>query len=192
MNTLAQKKDIILQRELAFANAIGASVLEKPKVSFWMVLIPILLLYFVYRMQTFKRGRIAFDEEFMTTRRRAMDAAVHAVETSARPDVDAVVRESRLPQALQEPCAAWVSALADYYTGLLVADGDSFESLVRATYRNRTDYLLVLNRLTAAERDFYEALGPHLSAADGATDIIATIEAQSQQLRRESAERIFR
>ena len=76
MTTLAQKRDIILQRELAFANAIGAAVIDKPKVSFWMVLIPILFVYFIYRAQRFKSDRMQFDEEFMTTRRRAMDTAL--------------------------------------------------------------------------------------------------------------------
>jgi hypothetical protein len=192
MTTLAQRRGIILQRELAFANAIGATVIDKPKVSFWMVLIPILFVYFIYRAQRFKSDRMKFDEEFMITRRRAMDTAFAAVEANGRADMDTVVRDASLPEELQEPYAAWMNALVDHYTDLLVADGDSFDALVRATYRSRTDYLLALNRLTAAEKDFYKALKPHLSAAEGAADIIATIEAQSQQLRRELAEQIFR
>jgi hypothetical protein len=191
MKALAQKKDIILQRELAFANAIGAAVLEKPIVSFWMVLIPILFLYFIYRMQRFKSGRMKFDEEFMTTRRLAMDAALNAMETNSRPDMDEVARNSKLPAPLQGPYVSWVKALAEYYMDLLSVNGDSFESLVRAAYRSRTDYLLILNRLTTVEKEFYRALKPHMGAAEGASDIIATIESQSQKLRRELAEEIF-
>jgi hypothetical protein len=190
MKALAQKKEIILQRELAFANAIGASVLEKPSVSFWMVLIPILFLYFIYRMQRFKSGRVKFDEEFMTTRRRAMDVALNAMEASGKPDMSDVARNSGLPAPLQEPYVSWVKTLAEHYMDLLSADGDSFESLVRAAYRNRTNYLLILNRLTAVEKKFYSALKPHM-AAEGASDIIAAIESQSQKLRRELAEQIF-
>lgn len=190
MKALLQKKETILQRELVFANAVGAAVFEKPSVSFWMILIPILFLYFIYRMQRFKSGRMKFDEEFMATRRRAMDAALNAVETNSRPDVDEVVRASGLPAPLQESYGAWVRTLAEHYMDLLSADGQSFESLVRAAYRNRTDCLLILNRLTTAERQFYAALKPQM-AAEGAADIIATIESQSQKLRREMAEQIF-
>jgi hypothetical protein len=192
MPALAQKKDIILQRELTFANAIGTAVFEKPKVSIWMVFIPILFVYFIYRMQRFKSGRMKFDEEFMTTRRRAMDAALDAVETNGRPDMAEVARSFSLPEGLQKPYVSWVKALVEYYMDLLAADGDSFESLVRAAYRNRTDYLLTLNRLNTVEKEFYTALKPHMGAAEGAADIIATIESQSQQLRRELAEQIFR
>jgi hypothetical protein len=192
MTAMAQRKDIILQRELAFANAIGATVIERPKVSFWMVLIPILFVYFIYRVQRFKSDRSKFAEEFMATRRRAMDAALGAVETNGRPDIVALVRNSNLSEALQAPYAAWVGALVDYYMGLLAADGDCFEMLVRSTYRSRTDYLLALNRLTAAEKDLYRALQPHLKLDEGVADIITAIEARSQQLRRETAEQIFR
>jgi hypothetical protein len=191
MTTLTQKRDILLQRELAFANAIGAAVFEKPKVSFWIVLIPFLFLYFIYRMQRYKSGRMKFDEEFMTTRRRAMAAALNALETKGLPDTDEVARNSGLPAPLQEPYLSWVKTLAEYYMDLLSADGENFESLVRAAYRSRTEYLLILNRLTTVEREFYSALKPHMDAAEGASDIIATIESQSQKLRRELAEQIF-
>ena len=191
MKALAQKKEIILQRELAFANAIGAAVFEKPKVSFWMVFIPILFLYFIYRMQRFRSGRMKFDEEFMTTRRRAMDVALDAVETAGRPDMAEVARNSSLPEALQKPYVSWVKALVEYYLDLLAAEGDSFDSLVRAAYRSRTDYLLTLNRLNTVEKEFYSALKPQLASTEGAAAVIAAIEEHSRRLRRDLAEQIF-
>jgi len=191
MKGLERKKELILQRELAFSNAVGAAVFEKPKVSFWMVLVPLLFLYFIYRMQRYKSGRMRFDEEFMTTRRRAMNIAFEAVEAGSRPDIDRIVRESGLTEALEKPYASWLKVLVDFYMDLLAANGDSFESLVRSAYRNRTNYLLTLNRLGTVEREFYAAVKPQLAATEGAADVIATIETQSQQLRRDLAENIF-
>ncbi len=191
MKGLERKKELILQRELAFANAVGAAVFEKPKVSFWMVLVPLLFLYFIYRMQRYKSGRMKFDEEFMTTRRRAMNLAFEAVEAGTRPDIDRIARESGLTEALEKPYASWLKVLVDFYMDLLAANGDSFESLVRSAYRNRTNYLLTLNRLSTVEREFYAAVKPQLAATEGAAAVIATIETQSQQLRRDLAENIF-
>lgn len=191
MKGLERKKELILQRELAFANAVGAAVFEKPKVSFWMVLVPLLFLYFIYRMQRYKSGRMKFDEEFMTTRRRAMNLAFKAVETGTRPDIDRIARESGLTEALEKPYASWLKVLVDFYMDLLAANGDSFESLVRSAYRNRTNYLLTLNRLSTVEKEFYAAVKPQLAATEGAAAVIATIETQSQQLRRDLAENIF-
>jgi len=49
-DSIDRKRELILGRELAFANAWSGAVREA-KVSFWMVLLPILFVYFMYRMQ---------------------------------------------------------------------------------------------------------------------------------------------
>jgi len=191
MKSLEHKKELILQRELLFANAIGAAVFEKPKVSFWMVLIPILFLYFVYRMQRFKSGRMKFDQEFMTTRRKALVLAVEALETGVKPNIDRIARESGITDALEKHYASWLRTLVDYYDDLLAAEGDTFEALVRSAYHNRTNYLLTLNRLNTVEKEFYSALKPQLAATEGAPAVIAAIEEHSRRLRRDLAEQIF-
>jgi hypothetical protein len=127
----------------------------------------------------------------MTTRRRAMNLAFEAVEAGTRPDIDRIARESGLTEALEKPYASWLKVLVDFYMDLLAANGDSFESLVRSAYRNRTNYLLTLNRLSTVEKEFYAAVKPQLAATEGAAAVIATIETQSQQLRRDLAESIF-
>jgi len=191
MKSLERKKELILQRELLFANAIGAAVFEKPKVSFWMILIPILFLYFIYRMQRFKSGRLKFDQEFMTTRRKALDLAVEALETGVKPNIDRIARESGITDALEKDYASWLRTLVDYYDDLLAAEGDTFEALVRSAYHNRTNYLLTLNRLNTVEKEFYSALKPQLAATEGAPAVIAAIEEHSRRLRRDLAEQIF-
>ena len=192
MNPLKRKKELILAQETAFAQAVGKAVLAKPKVSYWMVLLPILFVYFVYRMQGFKKERATFEREFMTTRRRALDAAFEAAQRGTEPEIDELVRQSDLTEPLKKPYVSWVRTLVDYYLDLLKSNGNNFEGLVEAAYRNRTNYLLILNRLSATEREFYAALKPHLEkTTTGVADIIATIEEQSQRLRRDIAERIF-
>jgi hypothetical protein len=191
MKGLDKKKELILARELAFANAVGAAVFEKPKVSYWMVLVPLLFLYFIYRMQKYKNGRMKFDQDFMTTRRKAMDLAVEALETGVKPNVDRIVGESGIMDALEKQYASWLRALVDYYDDLLVANGDSFDALVRSAYRSRTNYLLTLNRLNMVEKEFYDALKPQMTVTEGAVAIIAAIEEQSRRLRRNLAESVF-
>ena len=192
MKELSDKKEIILQREMVFANAVGALVLDKPKVSIWMVFIPILFLHFIYRMQSYKNQRLKFGEEFMITRRRAMDIALHAAATGCEPDIGDVIRKSSLSEPLHKPYASWVNVLVDHYLDLLAAEGASFESLVRAAYSSRSNYLLTLNRLSVAEKAFHKALEPQLAATEGAADIISKIESHSQELRRELADHVFR
>ncbi|MHC1725735.1 MAG: NF038143 family protein [Syntrophobacteraceae bacterium] len=189
---LIRKKELILQNELVFANQIGSAVFEKPRVNFWMVLIPILFLYFIYRMQKYKQGRMKFDADFMITRRRAMEVAVEALKTDTAPDFDRVVRESSLvDDALRVPYGSWAKVLTEHYMDLLAADGDTYEALVRSAFHSSMNYLLALNRISTAERQFYSAIKPRLSETEGAAAIIATIEERSQQLRRDMTTQIF-
>jgi hypothetical protein len=191
MKGLERKKELILERELAFSNAVGAAVFEKPKVNFWMVLVPLLFLYFIYRMQKYKNGRIKFDQDFMTTRRKALDLAIEALETGVKPNIERAARESGIIDALEKPYASWLRVLVDHYDDLLTANGDSFGALARSAYHNRTNYLLTLNRLNTVEKEFYDALKPRMAATEGAVAIIAAIEEQSRRLRRNFAESVF-
>lgn len=191
MTSLQPKKEIILEGELAFANAIGAAVVEKPKVSLWMILIPIYFLFFIYRMQKYKNGRRTFTDEFMTTRRRALNAAEHALSAGQKPDIEQIVRQAALSKDMEASYAAWINVLVDYYCDLMSATGDDFADLVQTAYGSRTNFLLVQNRLSQAEKAFYTALRPQMEIVPGAWDIIASIESHSQQLRRNMAEQIF-
>jgi hypothetical protein len=142
-------------------------------------------------MQIYKSERLKFSEDFMITRRRAMDVALEAAATGDRPDMGDVARNAGLSEPLLKPYMSWVNALVDYYLELLAADGGCFESIVRTAYHNRSNYLLTLNRMNTVEKAFYTALKPRLAATEGAADIIARIESQSQELRRELADHIF-
>lgn len=193
MNALDAKKQLILEQELRFADAIARAVFEKPKVSYWMVLLPILFVFFVYRMQQYKQGRRKFKDDFMITRRRALEAAYQALVMNSAPDIESVIRQATLGQALQGPYRDWVSVQTGLYCDLLAAEGKNFDALVRTVYSNRGVFLLMLNRLSTVERAFYSALqgDEAMSRTAGAADIIATIETQSRQLRRQLAEQIF-
>ena len=85
-----------------------------------------------------------------------------------------------------------LSILVEHFVNLLQSDGEDFDSLVHSAYNNRTNYLLVLNRLNRAEKDFDRALKPHLNKEhEGVNNVIKSMELQTEKLRREIAEKIF-
>jgi hypothetical protein len=188
---LTGKRDIILTHELAFANEIGTALFEKPKVSVWMIFIPILFLYFIFRMQKFRNDRMKFSTEFMAARREAMTLAFDASAGKCPAGNDSVNRSAKLPEPLQEPYGSWIKALSSLYLDLLSADGKDFDALVRTAYRNRAKYLDTLDRVNQLEKAFYAALKPLMSEVEGTEAIIATLESESRRLRRDTADRIF-
>jgi hypothetical protein len=188
---LTQKKDIILKRELAFANEIGAALFEKPKVSVWMIFIPILFLYFIFRMQKFRNDRMKFSTEFMAARHEAMENALDASAADGPEGKDSGKRHAGLPKSLQDPYGSWIKALSSLYRELLSADGNDFDSLVRAAYRNRDQYLKALERLNKVEREFYAALKPLMAEVEGTDVIMAAMESESRRLHTVAVDRIF-
>jgi hypothetical protein len=188
---LARKKEIILEGESKFASAVGCAVVEKPKATSWIVLMPFLFIFLINDMLKFKRNRRKFDDEFMTNRRQAMEVAFDAAHSGSKPDIGRVVQNTNAVAALEKPYAAWIDALVDHYMDLLLATGESYEALVRSAYRSRTNYLLILNRLNRVEKEFYAALKACMKATDGASDIIAAVQNESQRLRRYFADQVF-
>ena len=186
------KKELILEDEERFAFVVSETVFEKPKVSVWMVLIPIILVYHMYRYQRYADGRKSFAENYLVVRRQALDEAYTSFTSGQKPRLAKLIGLSNVPEDAAKKYAAWLEALLSHYLDLLQAEGDSFDELVRSAYMNRTNYLLFLNRLNDVERQFNAALKPYIAeATESVDDIVARMEKGSEGLRRDKATQIF-
>jgi len=192
MTSIKDKATFILKHEEIFADSLALCVVDKPQLNVWMILVPIIFVYFFYRYQRFSSGRKAFAENYMIGRKRAINEALLAVGSDKDPDADAMARLSNLPDGAHQKYAALLSILMDHYIDLLSSDGNDFNALIRSVYKRRANYLLFMNRLNQAEKVLNVALKPHLSATtENVDEIINVIETNSEKLRRETAERIF-
>jgi hypothetical protein len=192
MASIQEKKDLILKYEESFADGVAVSVIDKPKLSTWMILIPIIFIHYFYRLKKFTDGRKEFAGHFILTRKRALEEAAASLESGARPDVEAIVNMSSAPEQTHAAYREWVRVLLDHYLDLLRSKGDSFEALVRSTYNTRANYLLFINHLNRVENQFNAALKPFLvESTQGVDSIVKDIEQRCGELRRGDAERIF-
>jgi hypothetical protein len=192
MRTIDQKHQIILEYEKLFADHLALRVLEKPKLSVWMILIPIIFLHYFHRIQKFNSGRNAFAERYLSVRKRALDEAVDVIQTEKTPDIKGLARLSQLPEDVHEPNLKMFELLVSHYTDLMRSDGDTIESLVRSFYKTRTNYLLFVNQLNRVERKLNASLKPHLAeSVEGIDEIVGRMESCSERLRRNHAETVF-
>jgi len=192
MNILDQKHRIILEYEKSFADFLALQVLDRPRLSVWMILIPVIFVHYFYRIQKFNVGRNAFAENYLSVRRRALDGAVQIIRTGKSPDIEWLAGQSKLPQAVYEPNKEMLDFLLMHYADLMRSDGDSFESLVRSNYKTRSNYLLALNQMNRLEKTLNAALTPHLeNSMEGVHEIIRAMEIHSERLRRKHAELVF-
>jgi hypothetical protein len=192
MPDLEQKEAWILAQERRLATFVAAHVIEKPLLNIWMILIPVIFVYFFYRLNKVANGRKEFARNFMITRQRALEAAFARLKFGQSPDLDELCRMSSAPEATYSEYSAWLKVLLQQYEDLLQAEGDSVEDLIRSVYKTRSNYLLSLNQLNNVEKEFNTALIPYLDASlTDVTPIIKSMEHQSAAYRRQEAERIW-
>lgn len=193
MDILALKKEWILDHERCFARDLANAVIDLPKLSLWMILIPIFLVYHIHRHNHAVKGRSAFAEHYLLSRDRSLQEAADALAQQRPPDINGVVAMAvDLPHAARSAYGEWIAVLMRHYADLLQADGTEFKALVRSVYRNRSAYLLHLNQLNQLEKSLNTALRNHVdSTARDVAETIARIEACSAELRRIQAESFF-
>lgn len=186
-------RDAILAHEEKFAQALSRVVLDRPKLSFWMILIPVIFVYYFYQLNKFSDGCRDFRRHFMLSRQRALDEAQRALEEERALDIGRLVREAaNVPPPAVAAYTHWITVLARHYHDLLQADAADYGELVRKVYKNRTAFLLFANQLNQAEKAFNAAVAPHTEgAAESVKAVIGVMERFSVETRREEARRIF-
>ena len=192
MKTISKKKDILINNETAFANSLSMAVFEKPKMSVWMILIPLILVFHMYRHQRYVDGRNSFVENYLRTRKRAVEAAYSSCQSGEDIDIAQFVASSGVPEDTRSAFRDWVTLLVQHYQMLISSSGNNFDSLVRASYKTKMNYLLFLNALNAAEKRFSQALKTHIGDnTQTVENTIGKIDHHTEIIRRQSAEDIF-
>jgi hypothetical protein len=190
---LDEKKSLILNDEERFAFDLSREVLETPKMSFWMILIPIFLLYHVYRVKRIVEGRKEFARNYLITRKRALEESLSLMEKGGNPNMQSIMKDSNLPESGKAPFKELFLLLVNHYTDLLRAYGQDAPALIRSAYKSRTNYLLFLNRLHKAEKALTEALKPDVPKDSPDVDfIVKAMELSTERLGRQRAELIFK
>lgn len=192
-DALAAKAALIREYDEIFAFRVAAGVIDKPVISVWLVLIPFLFVFYVYRIQKYKHDLPAFAEGVGRSRRVALEATLAALRAgqpaiTGEGAVPVAVTGRPLPSAAQ---AAEAALLAAHYRLLLAARGEDYPALLRAAYPGRDAYEEFLAALRKAEEMVREAAVAALPDQTEATAVAARIEVAVRRLRQEECEKIY-
>ena len=187
------KKTLILGYERKFAAGLANNVLAKPRLSVWMIFIPFIFIFYFQDLAKYKKQRKAFIENYLSSREKALNEAEAAMDENRKPDPVRVARQADLKRKAKEKYGFFLTVLADHYTRLLGAAGDTYDTLLKSVYGTRKmNYLLFLNQLNVAEKELNKALKSSLAKTNGDIgETIRKIEINSDRLRRTEAERIW-
>ena len=197
---LKTKFDLIHKYERSIGNSVALRVIRSKPVGVWEFLIPIV---FILHFMRNKQSRELFIQNYMFTKRHALDAALKmlkkglsredalsGIEDKTRalltaPETRGIYSESIRQQQINE-----IDMLFDHYGKLLGAEGHDYAALVRNAYGSRQNYCIFHERLKAAEKKVSGAACRTLGAkAD--VNTLRSIEKVTEEIRQSRIDKIF-
>ena len=194
---LQKRVDIVRNYENHFAHELATTVIQKPKLTVWMFLVPILFIYHANQIKRFKENLANFQQGFTKTKLHALEQCNEELAQGRKKqeqDLDLFadsgldgpnIKELRRKQ-LEE-----IQLLMGHYRSLLSRSGPDYASLVRSAYKSRHDFQIFLRRLNEAEIAVNKAALRAFHNDDESRRVVSEIEKNSALLRQEEARKIF-
>jgi len=197
---LKKKFNHIYNFERFIGNSVALRVIKSQPIGVWEFLIPIV---FILHFMRNKQSRELFIQNYMFTKRHALDAAfkmlkkghsrqdvISGIEDKTRalltaPETQGIYSESIRQQQMNE-----IELLFDHYGKLLGAEGEDYDALTRNVYGSRHKYFIFHEQLKSAEKKVSDAARQTLgSKAD--IDALLRIEKATEGIRQSRIEKIF-
>ena len=197
---LKKKFDRIYKYERFIGNSVALRVIRSKPIGVWEFLIPIV---FILHFMRNKQSRELFIQNYMFTKRHALDAAfkmlkkgfsresaISGIEDKTRalltaPETQGIYSETIRQQQMHE-----IDLLFDHYSKLLGAEGQDYDALTRNAYGSRQNYFIFHEQLKKTEKKVSDAARQTLgSKAD--VEVLLRIEKATEEIRQSQIEKIF-
>jgi len=196
---LDRKFKNILDRDRAVAKLVSMAVVRPKPLGVWDVTIPII---FILNFMKLKQTREIFVQNFMFTKRLALDAARNIIKKDRTreselaqiedktksildADTDGIYSEEIRRSQMEE-----IDLLIDHYCKLFKTDGVDYSFLVINTYQDRRGYTAFFSKLKDTEKKVSNA-AKRVLGEKADTVALSKIEAATDRVRKAEVERIF-
>ncbi len=189
--------DLIWNQENQFAYRVARQVLQKPKISVWLVLIPILFLYYAHKIQQYKAAVHDFSKGLTRSKFLALDSAKEEIDSGRKnEDYNEAFSSDDLKNSpnvmrVKDKQIAEVELLKYHYKKLLCQQGSSYQDLIRKTYRTAAEYRRFLKELVRAEEEVNEAVLRAYHPEKEARDVTKRMQKAALALREEELPTFF-
>jgi hypothetical protein len=198
--SLKKKYDFIYNYERTVGHAVALRVIESKPIGVWEFLIPVV---FILHFMRNKQSREAFIQNYLFTKRHALDAGFKMLKKGfSREDVKAGFEEKTrtlltahktqkiYSDTIRQQQIKEVDLLIEHYGRLLNAEGGGYDDLTRNAYGNRQNYLIFHEQLKSIEKKVSDAARQTLGSK---TDVEALlrIENATENIRQSQIAKIF-
>lgn len=179
----------ILAYENKTALKVFSQVADKPVLSAWMILIPIVFVPYMQRHQRYKESRKAFSEGYLYTKKIALHVAyqIYKNEISGE-NARSVIKEmvEKNPHADEKVLNIYdkqiqeIELLSAHYLGLFGTGKVSYGEMILCHYQTEHNYLSFVNKLLEAEKEVNRAASATFK--DGVAEVPEIMEKMEKQL----------
>jgi len=198
--SLKKKFDRIYNYERLIASSVALKVINSKPIGVWEFLIPIV---FILHFMRNKQSRELFIQNYMFTKRHALDAAskmlkkglsreeaISEIEEKTRALLAAPETQGIYSDTIRQQQMIEIDLLVYHYKKLLVAEGENYAALARDAYGSRQNYDSFHEQLMSAEKRVSDAAQQTLGAqAD--VEMLSRIEKATEAVRQSQIEKIF-
>jgi hypothetical protein len=194
---LEARREMIWNQEQLVAYEVAKVVIPKPKVTVWMIMLPLLFLFFLHDLKKFKTGITDFAQGFLKNKKTALDLTFNATR-------EGIPVEAKLAQFAAE---AWpapadqnelhekqrreIACLMNHYQRLLTGSGKSYAALIKNVYPSAPKYQIFLDTLFELESGVLKAVLQSTPTDGNAHEIAKLMQTATRQMRQRERDRIF-
>jgi hypothetical protein len=194
---LEERRGLIWHREQVFGYALAKVLIPKPKVTVWMIMLPLLFLFFMQDLKKYKAGIRGFADGFLKNKKIALDLAFNALQEGA--SLDRVVAdfaaesrsESGIHTDLFEKQLREIACLANHYQRLMQGSGRGYAALVQQAYGSAAKYHQFLDKLFGLEDAVLQTAFAIQPPEGDAQALARQMQIAARRMRREAADKLF-
>ncbi|MGI6630500.1 MAG: NF038143 family protein [Bacillota bacterium] len=196
-----EKYESIFAYESKTAQIIASKVMDRPELSPWMILIPIVFIPFLQRYQKYKDSCKVFRDGFLYTKTIALDIAYKVYRNDLPQEgvselVSKIVQKNSnvVPEVLNiyQKQIQEIKLLCQHYLALLNTEKVQYKDMVVCYYQNESKYRDFLYKLTEAENEVNSAV--NATFKEGLIDVPGIMEKMEKyllQFRLDEAKKFF-
>ena len=193
--SIEEKYGIIRERDERFAFDLAKLVMDKPKASAWIIVLPFLFIFYAHWLQRYKKGLGTFTGHYLKNKVLALDAAREQsrggrmlLESWASHATSPFTEHSGTIARLEQ---RELDLLRGHYHLLLNSSGSSYPDLLLRAYPTCGEYRLFMNKVIRVEEEINRAVLQLHHPTEEAKEVVQRMERFSDRLREAELAEIF-
>lgn len=188
---------MIWHQERILAYELAKVLIHKPNVTVWMIMLPLLLLFFIQDLKKYKAGIANFVDGFLKNKKTALDMAFNAAREGTSPgdELAGFAADARSASAdqdeLHEKQLREIACLMNHYRRLFTGNGETYEALIKNVYPSAIEYQVFLDTLFGLEKDVIQAALRSKPTDGDAHELSKLMQTALRQIRQRECDRIF-